>query len=102
MENWMDVQPTASFLPGTWQTVIVEGLPAVIFNLNGHFYGLEDCCSHDGGELSSGEVDGNEVICPRHGARFDIQTGAVLSPPAYEDIRRVSVRVNNGMLQAKR
>jgi 3-phenylpropionate/trans-cinnamate dioxygenase ferredoxin subunit len=65
--------------------VEIEGIRIALFNLNGEFYAIEDVCTHDGGPLVEGEiVNGHEVRCPRHGARFDIRTGAALSMPAFE------------------
>jgi 3-phenylpropionate/trans-cinnamate dioxygenase ferredoxin component len=65
--------------------VEVEGIRIALFNLNGEFYAIEDVCTHDGGPLVEGEiVNGHEVRCPRHGARFDIRTGVALSFPAFE------------------
>ena len=56
-----------------------------LFNLNGEIYAIEDVCTHDGGPLVEGTiVDGCEVQCPRHGARFDIRTGAAVRFPAFE------------------
>ena len=63
----------------------VDGVRIALFNLNGEYYAIEDVCTHDGGPLVEGEiVNGHEVRCPRHGARFDICTGAALSFPAFE------------------
>ncbi|MEO5351613.1 MAG: Rieske 2Fe-2S domain-containing protein [Magnetococcus sp. XQGC-1] len=101
MQEWVDVSPVTEFLPDTCRTVAVAGLSVVVFNLDGHFYGLEDCCTHDGGELSSGQIDAGKIVCPRHAAQFDIKTGAVLTPPAYEDIPTVSVRLHEGMVQVR-
>jgi 3-phenylpropionate/trans-cinnamate dioxygenase ferredoxin subunit len=65
--------------------VEVDNVRIALFNLNGEFYAIEDVCTHDGGPLVEGEiVNGHEVRCPRHGARFDIRTGAALSFPAFE------------------
>lgn len=65
--------------------VEVDNVRIALFNLNGEFYAIEDVCTHDGGPLVEGEiVNGHEVRCPRHGARFDIRTGAALSLPAFE------------------
>jgi 3-phenylpropionate/trans-cinnamate dioxygenase ferredoxin component len=65
--------------------VEIDGIRIALFNLNGEFYAIEDVCTHDGGPLVEGEiVNGHEVRCPRHGARFDIRTGAALSMPAFE------------------
>lgn len=65
--------------------VEVDGVRIALFNLNGAYYAIEDVCTHDGGPLVEGEVvNEHEVRCPRHGARFDIRTGAALSMPAFE------------------
>lgn len=65
--------------------VEIDGIRIALFNLNGAYYAIEDVCTHDGGPLVEGEiVNGHEVRCPRHGARFDIRTGAALSLPAFE------------------
>ena len=65
--------------------VEVDGIRIALFNLNGAYYAIEDVCTHDGGPLVEGEIiNEHEVRCPRHGARFDICTGAALSFPAFE------------------
>lgn len=65
----------------------------VILNVAGKLYALGDVCSHDGGPLGEGELDGCAIVCPRHGARFDIRTGAVLALPAVQDIPVYPLRV---------
>lgn len=74
--------------------VDVEEFRIVLFNLNGEIYAIDDVCTHDGGPLGEGEiVNGHEVRCPRHGARFDIRTGAALSLPAFEATGSYAVKV---------
>ncbi|MBF0422846.1 MAG: Rieske 2Fe-2S domain-containing protein [Magnetococcales bacterium] len=102
MKEWMDVLPEMDFPPGTSKTIHKDDIEVLVINLGGTFYGLEDCCSHDGNPLSGGEIDGGDIVCPRHGARFDIKTGAALSPPAYENINVLQVRVSHGVIQIKR
>ena len=53
----------------------------------GECFAIEDVCTHDGAELTGGAVEGTEIVCPRHGARFCLKTGEALSPPAYEPVR---------------
>lgn len=65
----------------------------VIFNIAGDIYAIEDLCSHDDGPLGEGDLSGHEVVCPRHGARFDVRTGKALTLPAVEDIPAYPVRV---------
>ena len=76
--------------------VDVDGVDVALFNLSGQFYAIEDVCSHDGTEIASGELDGDEIVCPRHGARFCVKTGAVKCAPAYEDIASYPVKVADG------
>lgn len=64
-----------------------------VFNIAGEYYAIDDVCSHDDGPVAEGELDGKQIECPRHGARFDIETGEVLSLPAIVDIPAYPVRV---------
>lgn len=70
--------------PGSAKMIRVEGRPIAIFNLNGDFYATDDNCPHEGGPLSEGFIDGENVTCPWHGATFDILSGKTLEPPAGE------------------
>jgi len=78
---------------GGGRLVEVGGQKIAIFNLGGHYYVIENTCPHRGGPLADGMVAGDEVICPWHGSRFNIKTGAVLSPPAREGVKSFAVRV---------
>jgi 3-phenylpropionate/trans-cinnamate dioxygenase ferredoxin subunit len=71
----------------------IDGKPIVILNINGEYYSIGDVCSHDDGPVGEGNVEGYEIICPRHGARFDLRTGKVLALPAFVDIPAYPVRV---------
>jgi 3-phenylpropionate/trans-cinnamate dioxygenase ferredoxin subunit len=73
----------------------------VVFNLEGEYYAIEDICTHDGSELTGGTVEGAEIVCPRHGARFCIKTGAALSAPAYEATAVFPVRIEAGAIQVR-
>lgn len=72
----------------------VEDRHIAIYRLDDGYYAIEDICTHDGGPLAEGDVEGQEVICPRHGARFDIKTGAVRSMPAITPVAAYPVRVD--------
>jgi len=76
----------------------INELPIVIFSLNGEFFATGDICSHDRGPIGEGQIEGYEVICPRHGARFDIRTGKVKRFPAASDIPSYPVKVEEGYL----
>lgn len=70
----------------------------IIFNVDGAFYCIADLCSHDNGPLEDGELNGYSVECPRHGACFDIRTGAALSLPATSPIPAFAVKVEDGYI----
>jgi nitrite reductase/ring-hydroxylating ferredoxin subunit len=78
------VAKTDEVAPGQGKLVEVNGKKIALFNVEGSFYAIDDACSHLGGPLAEGFLDGNEVTCPWHGARFDITTGEVLRPPGCE------------------
>src|SRR5438477_10340608 len=94
-ENWTDVG-AADLLPGESKTVEADYRNVALFNVNGTYYALEDVCTHDGGELSSGPFEGTVVTCPRHGAQFDVRTGAALCMPAVTPTSAFPVKVENG------
>src|SRR4029453_8801593 len=73
--------------------VEVEGQKIALFRVGEAFHALSDTCTHRGGPLSEGTVEGAEVTCPWHGARFDIKSGAVLGAPAGREVRSYPVRV---------
>jgi 3-phenylpropionate/trans-cinnamate dioxygenase ferredoxin component len=101
MSDWVDVAPVSELSPGAPHVVDVDGAMIAVFTLDGEYYAIEDVCTHDGGELANGELEGEEIICPRHGARFNIKTGAVTAPPAYEPVATFPVRVHNGIVQVR-
>jgi 3-phenylpropionate/trans-cinnamate dioxygenase ferredoxin component len=101
MSEWIDVAAIAELPPGGRKVVEVDGVMVAVFNLEGQLHAIEDICTHDGGELASGTLEGDAIICPRHGARFSIRTGEVLAPPAYEPVAVFPVRVESGRVQVR-
>ncbi len=81
--------------PGTHKIVEVDGVLVVLINLDGTYYAIEDQCTHDGGPLGEGKLDPatGQIICPRHGAHFDVRTGAALTLPAIESVPTFEVHV---------
>ena len=79
--------------PGTTKRVLVAGKAVLLCNAGGNVYGIEDVCTHDGGPLDQGELMGTRIMCPRHGATFDVTTGAALTPPAVVPVATYRVRV---------
>lgn len=96
MTIWTDVAAETEIPEGQWKVIDIEGLSILLIHQGKRFYAIENTCSHDGGTLSDGELEADEIVCPRHGARFCIKTGEVTAPPAYEDIEAFPVRVEAG------
>ena len=87
------VARASAIAPGTIQRVRVDGIGVLLCNVGGSFYAVEDICTHDGGTLDGGELDGTRVICPRHGAFFDVTNGRALTLPAISPLPTFDVRV---------
>ncbi|MGA9334846.1 MAG: non-heme iron oxygenase ferredoxin subunit [Rudaea sp.] len=98
---WTRVCTQSELLPGEFKVAYDGDVPIAVFNIDGELYALEDVCTHDGGELTGGSIDGFQIECPRHGARFDIRSGAVLAPPAYEAIAKFPVKVENHVIYTR-
>ena len=101
MAEWARVCTLRELPEGARRVVEIEGTDVAVFNIGGQLHAIEDVCTHDGGELASGELDGYEIACPRHGARFDVRSGEVKAPPAYEAVATLSVRVANGWVEVR-
>ncbi|HUS40722.1 MAG: non-heme iron oxygenase ferredoxin subunit [Pirellulales bacterium] len=73
----------------------------VVFHVDGQFTCIDDVCTHDGGPLGDGELDGCHIICPRHGASFDIRTGAAVTMPATQDTRVHETKIDGNDILVK-
>lgn len=93
------IAPASEFPVGERLFLEIGGLPIVVFELAGEFIATRDLCSHDGGAIGDGELIGEEIICPRHGARFNLRTGKAVSLPAVEGIPVYPVRIVEGYLE---
>jgi nitrite reductase/ring-hydroxylating ferredoxin subunit len=93
MGQLIKVAETKEVPPGTAKAVDVEGRAVALFNVDGTYYAIADTCTHRGGPLSEGGVEGTVVTCPWHGATFDVTTGNVLGPPAAEGVAHYNVQV---------
>jgi len=101
MSDWVTVCSLNELPAGSHRVVDVDGAQVAVFNLDGHIYAIEDVCTHDGGVLTGGPIEGDQIVCPRHGARFCIRDGAALSPPAFEPVATFPVRLENGDVQVR-
>ena len=78
---------------GGRKIVRLDDAPVAIFNIDGRYCAIEDVCTHDGGPVAEGPLEGTTIECPRHGAKFDVRNGAVLAPPAVTAVPTYEVKV---------
>ena len=91
--EYVTVATVDELAPGQRKLVDVDGEPLAVFNIAGRYFAIADRCSHDDGPVGEGELAGEEIECPRHGARFNLETGKALCLPAVVDIPAYPVRV---------
>jgi 3-phenylpropionate/trans-cinnamate dioxygenase ferredoxin component len=95
--SWIDAGP-ADLGDGETRSLAVGRRMVAVARSGDEYFAIEDVCTHDGAELAGGEIEGAEIICPRHGARFCLRTGEALTPPAYEPVRVFPTRIDDGRL----
>ena len=96
--HWIDAGAVAEWRDGEAKSIVAGRNLIAVARSGGSFYAIEDICTHDGAELTGGAIEGAEIVCPRHGARFCLRTGEALSPPAYEPVRVFETRIEGGHL----
>ena len=101
MPEFTKVAQTDGFSFGTAKLVEVDGKEVALFNIDGAFHAIDNTCTHAGGPLCEGEIAGNEVICPWHGAAFNITTGEVLGPPAPASVASYNVRIEGSDIEVE-
>lgn len=99
MAEFVTVAKASDLAPGQSMCVIVKGRRVALFNVEGTVYAINDTCSHAEASLSEGEFHGEVVVCPRHGARFNVKTGAALSLPAWAPVDTYQVKVEDGEIK---
>ncbi len=101
MAGFVKVATTSELAPGQAKKVEVGGKTIALFNIGGSYHAIDDTCTHRGGPLSEGEVEGDEVTCPWHGGKFKVTTGEVLGPPPRTGVSSYHVRVNGSDLEVE-
>ena len=99
MSNFVSVAKVSDFDNQQAQCVEVEGKSIALFKLDEEFFAIDDTCTHEGGPLSDGNIDGDEIECPWHGACFNIRSGKVTLDPADEDVSVYAVRLSGDMIE---
>jgi 3-phenylpropionate/trans-cinnamate dioxygenase ferredoxin subunit len=97
--EYLTVAEVGELADGERKLLEIDGEPMALFRIAGEYFAIADVCSHDDGPVAEGELRGYEVECPRHGARFDVRDGRVLSLPAAVDIPAYPVRVVGDEIQ---
>ena len=98
-DGFVTVAKVGEIPEGGVKVVRLEDQSVAVFHVGGAYYALEDVCTHDGGPLAEGTLEGDVIECPRHGARFDVRTGAVLCLPATTPVPTYEVRVEGDEIQ---
>ena len=99
--KWIDAGPTADLHDGEAISIPVGRRMIAVVRSGDEYFAIEDVCTHDGGILTGGPVEGDQIVCPRHGARFSIRTGEALAPPAFEPTAVFPVRVSEGEIEVR-
>ena len=95
MAEWIKVGEVGDWAPppGQVKVIMPRGERVALCNVDGELYAIDDVCTHDGGPLDQGELLGDQIECPRHGAMFDVRTGKALALPAIFPIKTYPVKV---------
>jgi 3-phenylpropionate/trans-cinnamate dioxygenase ferredoxin component len=99
MANLIEVAKTYEIRPGEGKLIEVEGYEIALFNCDGSYYAIDNTCTHQGGPLCEGDLEGDKVICPWHGAEFDVKSGNVLAPPAEASVKSYRVEVDGDSIK---
>jgi 3-phenylpropionate/trans-cinnamate dioxygenase ferredoxin component len=97
--EFLEIAPVSELPNGERLFLEIEGRAIVIFNIAGQYFAIGDVCTHDDGPLGDGDLEGYNIVCPRHGAEFDVRTGKVMQMPAVVDIPAYPVKVVDAMIQ---
>lgn len=97
--DYIEIAPATELPTGERLFLEVEGKAIVVFNIAGQYFAIGDICTHDDGPLGDGDLEGFNIVCPRHGGEFDVQTGKAVQMPAVVDIPAYPVKVVDGMIQ---
>lgn len=96
MSEFERVASVDEIAPDGRMSIFVDDVPALLVRVGDEFFAIEDICSHDGQPLTNGPVVDCSITCPRHGAKFNLRTGAAMCMPAIEPIATFEVRVTDG------
>lgn len=96
MGEWFEALKTSELLDGTGKCIELGGERIAVFSVGGHYYAIDDTCTHAGAPLSEGHLKGDAVVCPWHGACFDLKTGTLLGGPSRTGVKTYPVKIEEG------
>ena len=99
MTTWQTVASASDIGPQRVAVFLVGDHEVAVCNVDGQLYAIDNLCTHDGGALDQGELEGQHIECPRHGARFDVTSGAATQLPAFEPVATHAVRLDGDAVQ---
>ena len=99
MSDFIKVAQTSDIPAGRAKVVVVGDRRIALCNVDGQFFAIDDLCTHDGGPLDQGELEGEVIECPRHGARFSVRTGKVLALPAVKPLNAYPLKVEGSEIR---
>jgi len=97
--TYVRVADVGDVRPGRARAVAAAGEHLLLCNVDGALYAIADLCTHDRGPLGEGRLRGATIECPRHGARFDVRDGSVVTPPAVRDLATYPLRIVDGKVE---
>jgi 3-phenylpropionate/trans-cinnamate dioxygenase ferredoxin subunit len=101
MSEWTDIGTLLELESSSRLEADVDGYRVRVVRVSGMLHAFEDRCTHDDSPFDDAPIEDTEIICPRHGARFCLRTGAALSPPAYEPLRIFEARESDGRIEVR-
>ena len=101
MGELIEVARLSDVPPGACRQLNAAGRPVAVFNVNGTICAIHGTCTHRGGPLGEGELEGSVVTCPWHGAQFDVTTGQVVGPPAPQNVPTYKVVVEGDLIKVE-
>lgn len=99
--RWLTVARASEIPVGSRRVLRLDDVPIAVFHLEDGWYAMDDVCSHDGGPVAEGRLEGHVIECPRHGATFDVRTGDALTFPAVSPVATYAVRVVGDEVQVE-
>jgi len=101
-DDFVAVMPESQLADDQPTRAMVQGVPIVLVRRGGCLFAMADTCSHFGGPLSEGTLEGNSIVCPYHSSRFDLEDGRVLNGPAVHPQPCLAVRARDGQIEVRK